>query len=332
MFKWVINKLRGLKISYITYNFFHRKKLQHNQHLYKQLHIKKPVYWNISSEDFARLPQNRPWLDEPGAKEKLIIDEAYLRLPAAVQQYLVQWTEQGFIILENFLSIAEADAVNAEVAKLLQEKKIKPLDNGKIMFAFKQSLLLNKLIRDERITGLFELMFQQPVIPFQTINFLKGSQQRAHSDSIHMTTYPLGYLAAAWFALEDIDDTNGSLFYYPGSQQLPYVLSHDFDHKTGVLQLDPALNFQYEEKIADTIQKADLTKKDFYAKKGDVFLWHANLIHGGNAITDESRTRKSMVVHYFAKDVIKYHEISKRPALLDASTASRNDKIKKGPE
>jgi ectoine hydroxylase len=204
---------------------------------------------------------------------------------------------------------------NRSFYKKLQIKK--PLGNGKIMFAFKQSLLLKKIADDDRITSLFEFIFQQPVIPFQSINFLKGSQQRAHSDSIHMTTYPLGYLSAAWFALEDIDGKNGSLFYYAGSHKLPYVLSPDFDHKSGLLQLDPDTNSRYEERMAAIIATGNLVKTDFYAGKGDVFLWHANLIHGGNAIADISRTRKSMVVHYFAKNVIKYHEISQRPALIE---------------
>jgi hypothetical protein len=55
MFKKVIGKLRDFKFTYIVYNFFHRKRLGHNQQLYKKLHIKKPVYWNVSSEDFAKL-------------------------------------------------------------------------------------------------------------------------------------------------------------------------------------------------------------------------------------------------------------------------------------
>ena len=53
------------------------------------------------------------------------------------------------------------------------------------------------------------------------------------------------------------------------------------------------------------------------AKKGDVFIWHANLIHGGSPIKDHSLTRKSMVIHYYAKDVIKYHEITERPSILE---------------
>jgi ectoine hydroxylase len=317
MFKRAVNRLRDFKFTYVIYNFFHRRKLGHNQAFYKKFRIKKPVYWNVSSEDFANLPQQSPWLDEPGAREALLKHEKYLQLPLVTQQHLLQWMDCGFIILKNFLLPEEADAINDEISLLLEQKKVKPLANGKIMFAFKQSALLKKIVSDERITKLFEFIFQQPVIPFQSINFLKGSQQCAHSDSIHMTTYPLGYLSAAWFALEDIDDKNGSLFYYPGSHKLPYVLSPDFDHKSGLLQLDPDTNSRYEERMAAIIATGNLVKTDFYASKGDVFLWHANLIHGGNAIADMSRTRKSMVVHYFARNVIKYHEISQRPALLE---------------
>jgi hypothetical protein len=33
-------------------------------------------------------------------------------------------------------------------------------------------------------------------------------------------------------------------------------------------------------------------------------------------VINKSLTRKSMVIHYYAKNVIKYHEITERPALL----------------
>jgi hypothetical protein len=34
-------------------------------------------------------------------------------------------------------------------------------------------------------------------------------------------------------------------------------------------------------------------------KKGDVAIWHSNLLHGGAQVVDESRTRHSLAVHYF---------------------------------
>ena len=35
-------------------------------------------------------------------------------------------------------------------------------------------------------------------------------------------------------------------------------------------------------------------------------------------LLDKERTRKSMVFHYYAKDVICYHEITQRPTLKKA--------------
>ena len=57
-----------------------------------------------------------------------------------------------------------------------------------------------------------------------------------------------------------------------------------------------------------------LTQGD--AKKGDVLVWHANLLHGGMPVVHPALTRKSMVAHYFAEGVICYHEISQRPAVM----------------
>ena len=315
--KKIIGRIRTYKPAYIIYNFFHQRELAHNKDLYKKLHIHKPVYWTVSSEDFANLPQHSPWLDEPDAREKILADAQFNQMHADLQHKILHWIDNGFIIWENFLSEQEVGQLNKEIDDLLLQKKIQPLENGKIMFAHKQSAYINKIISDERIMQLFAFIFRQPVIAFQTINFIKGSQQRAHSDSVHMTTYPLGYLSASWFALEDIDADNGSLFYYPGSHRLPYILSPQFDKTAHSLKLNENAYDNYENTIQSVIDQQHLVKEDFHARKGDLFLWHANLIHGGNAILDPSRTRKSMVVHYFAKDVIKYHEISKRPALLN---------------
>jgi ectoine hydroxylase-related dioxygenase (phytanoyl-CoA dioxygenase family) len=66
---------------------------------------------------------------------------------------------------------------------------------------------------------------------FQSINFLTGSEQRTHSDSIHMSTFPLGGMAAAWVALEDITPGNRPLHYYPGSHKLPYYLNADYQNE-----------------------------------------------------------------------------------------------------
>ncbi len=69
--------------------------------------------------------------------------------------------------------------------------------------------------------------------------------------------------------------------------------------------------------IEDLVIRNNYEKREFHARKGDVFVWHANLVHGGAPIINKALTRKSMVIHYYAADVIKYHEITERPSLMD---------------
>ena len=126
-----------------------------------------------------------------------------------------------------------------------------------------------------------------------------------------------GYLIAAWFALEDISIEQGPLSYFPGSHHLPYLTNADYENTSNHWVLDGNANVKYEKKVQDVIAKNNIPKQIFLAKKGDVFIWHANLMHGGEPMLNQELTRKSMVVHYFANDVIAYHEISERPAIFD---------------
>ena len=131
-----------------------------------------------------------------------------------------------------------------------------------------------------------------------------------------MTTEPLGYLAAIWIALEDITEGSGELVYFPGSHKFPYIMSEDYDTGNTSLKLGDHNYPHYEEKMAAIIEKFRPERHTFLAKKGDVLFWHANLLHGGAPISNPGSTRRSMVAHYFAKDVLCYHELSQRPAVF----------------
>ena len=121
------------------------------------------------------------------------------------------------------------EAINKEITNLVEQKKLHFTHDNKLMFANKISSLIKKITLEKKLTNILDFILDKETVPFQTINFLRGSNQRAHSDSIHMTTYPLGYLIAVWIALEDTNMQNGSLFYYPGSHRLPYLLNNDFN-------------------------------------------------------------------------------------------------------
>src|SRR5204863_7606102 len=134
----------------------------------------------------------------------------------------------------------------------------------------------------------------------------------------HTNTGPMGYLIAIWVAREDVAPVSGPLFYYPGSHRLPYVLSEHLDAARNRLVLDETKEVRYAQKIAEVAREAGIEPVEFHAKKGDLLVWHANLIHGGRAIARAGTTRKRLVAHYFAKGVLCYHEVTERPALVEA--------------
>lgn len=309
--------LRAFKPLYVIHNFLNRGKLHHNRFLYKQFGVKKSIFASLKSTDFGTHSADIPWLDRPNALEKLSQHPDFQHFSPAIQEQIRHFVENGYLILRRWLDNEQVVEINTEVEKLLAERKAGFNYTGrKIMAAYEMSPIINHYFRQPELLQLLDFMMGKKIIPFHTINFLEGSEQRAHSDSIHMTTEPQGYLIAAWTALDDCHEGNGPLFYYPKSHRLPYLMSPDYDSGNTKLLLGKDNNRQYEDRIERLLTEKQLEKEYFYAKKGDILLWHANLIHGGSPILQKGTTRKSMVAHYFTEGVLCYHEMSQRPALI----------------
>lgn len=309
--------LRGLKIVYVVNNLLHAKKLRHNRALYRQYGLQKSIFSPVGRHDFRQTSPDIPWLDRPGAEEALLAHPGFARFEAGIREQLLQFVREGFMILEGLEE--DADRLNREVDRLLGAGVADfNYTRKKIMDAHEESELIDReYFRNPRMLELLNFIMGRNVVPFQTINFLEGSEQRAHSDFIHMTTEPLGYLIATWTALEDTHEGNGPLFYYPGSHRLPYITCMDYEAGNTSWQIGGNSYRKYEDYMEALIREKGLEKRYFHARKGDVLVWHANLLHGGSPITRKGATRRSMVAHYFCEGVICYHEITQRPALLN---------------
>lgn len=307
--------IRRLKIAYILYNFFHRKELKHNVALFKKYGLKKKYFSSISSKDFRHLaPESVSAIE----KKDISATEIFQSADAESQKSILSFEENGFLFIRNYLGTEKVDAINEAIGQLIENKTVKFTNKNKIMFAIHHSALLKSIGDDPRLKALLGKLLGGEAVLFQSINFIMGSEQPTHSDSIHMTTYPLGGLLGAWIALDDIDENNGPLHYYPGSHKLPYYLNSDYDNEGSAFLIGKQSYRSYEEMIVSKIAEKGFKKKVFTPKKGDLLIWHANLFHGGEVHKDKHLTRKSMVFHYFKKNSICYHEITQRPALIKA--------------
>lgn len=318
IFKKYTGVLRQFKAVYVINNLLNRKKLEHNKVLYEQYGLNKSIFAPLGKSDFPDPHPDIPWLDRPNALRALEDHPNLREWSAPIQEELQRFVQDGYMILKNFFSDENVDRLNEEIDQLLRDQSLDFNYTGrKVMESFRISPMADAFFRNRQLLKLLSFVMGKPVIPFQTINFIRGSEQSPHSDSIHMTTEPEGYLIAAWIALEDIGPDQGPLEFYPGSHRLPFISTKEYPSGNTHWTIGSESNKKYEKKMVEVVQEQKLQPKTFLAKKGDVLIWHANLIHGGQAIQRDGATRKSMVAHYFCEGVICYHEMSQRPALIE---------------
>lgn len=266
------------------------------------------------------------WLDRPDADREIDRKLNAGVLTESQAEALHSWVRDGFLIASGLLDEASLDATWAAYEAALARGALSPRAFADAAQTLDERQLDPHLIVPEiralqnrpEILRWTDLLFGRRTIPFQTIMGHAGSQQAAHSDSIHMTTYPLGYLVACWVAFEDIRPDSGPLVYYPGSHRLPYLLSADvglapkeFKSKGYSIYSE-----KYEPEIKRICEQAGLREEIFLAKKGDVLFWHANLVHGGSPRANDSVSRKALVCHYFAEGTVTYHDLSGNPTRL----------------
>lgn len=251
--------------------------------------------------------------------------------------------ENGFVvidtqipnaILDNAANDVEGLFLNDHEKQKLSGDVVTYRDSIRIQDAWKVSENVKSIALSDTILHFLEQAYGRNPRPFQTLNFKIGTQQKAHSDTIHFNSIPSGYMCGVWVALEDIKPDSGPLMYYPGSHKLEVVTNQHFldEKKTDLYLLanilmtrtktkklfrfirkmmgkdyrvnDPMSDRyeKYENYIEKFIQDHGLEPEIAIIKKGQALIWAANLLHGGSVIADDSLTRMSQVTHYYFDD------------------------------
>lgn len=205
-----------------------------------------------------------------------------------------RFNNDGYLILENYADTNLCDAIVDEMRFILARANILIEHGLRLSDAWQSCPSIRKLATQENGLAALRQLFGGNPFPFQTLNFPVGTQQKLHSDTIHFDSDPSGYMAGIWVALEDVDEDNGPLVYCPGSHKLPYVTMK----RIGVRNLLEDY-IHYENYIENMIKQSCFPLLKAKIKKGQAFVWHARLIHGGGHQNDKKRTRFSQVTHYF---------------------------------
>ena len=263
---------------------------------------------------------NMPWFESPffnSYLSKLDLNESQLKIASDFNSkgYAIVDLELGDSFINDLLNQID-DLLNKDQAKT-NSSFFSYNSSPRIVDAGEKCPRVIDLALNEKIFEILRFLYKKEPIPFSTINFIKGTEQPLHSDTIHFGTMPKGYLSACWVALEDTDENNGGLCVVEGSHKLK-----DIDYSD--LNIKPAKNMkmveeiyrEYESYVIELISELKLEKKIIPLKKGTALIWSANLLHGGSPIKDESRTRYSQVTHYNFEGCDKYfHPFFSIPSL-----------------
>jgi hypothetical protein len=193
-------------------------------------------------------------------------------------------------------AIPDFDAVAAEVIR--ETSKLLP-GAGRLQDAWRSIDAVRAVATNQHVMKLLAFAYGRKPLPFQTLNFTVGTQQRTHSDTVHFDCFPRNFMCGAWVAYEDTDTSNGALHYVTGSHRLPVLALEDFGIPGSTYRTRDAVSKRYEQALEAYVAKMDLEKRVIPLRKGQALIWTANVFHGGEPIADKSRTRYSQVTHYY---------------------------------
>ncbi len=267
-----------------------------------------------STETFSRF--GGLWIDRVDSDDLLRrkLDSGLISVD--LYRKITNFTRDGFIVLENVVPRDLTRAIREELGRFWEYPPegalIENWTDGKLQFVPPQmslrggvtklldfhafSELARQAIASPQVIEFLSAIFEESPKAFQSLTFWKGSQQAMHKDTAYVQVEPNPMrLAATWIALEDIRPGTGELEYYVGSHRDPDFL---FERQHKWMPINSSEHQSFLESMHADAAKYNHEKKSFLAKEGDVLIWHADLAHGGSAITNKDATRQSLVTHF----------------------------------
>lgn len=256
-----------------------------------------------------------PWIESPFFYELL----KNSNLSDEEKDICIQYHEKGYLIIDLNLDDEQIKEIVKDMYTALEDpttkyhaKHFTYTDSQRIFENWRKSQAIANLTIHPKILKTLSFLYDKEPFPFSTINFIKGSNQPLHSDIIHFHSVPALWMAGVWVALEDVDESNGTLRIVPGSHKWPLYEYHNLNlTHPDQLQNGEEINYrQYENFLIDLIKVKEAKDLNVNLKKGQALIWASNMLHGGcnvEGITDFNKTRLTQANHYFFKGCKEYY-------------------------
>jgi ectoine hydroxylase-related dioxygenase (phytanoyl-CoA dioxygenase family) len=256
------------------------------------------------------------WIDYSDWREELIRRRADGQIDSTMAEQIERFERDGFLILPGAAPEELVEAFQKRIDRAFFEgneqvlyqrpgsNDAEPLRSGtervrtRVVDCFVPLPEALDLFTVPPLRAFLTAIFDAPPLLFQSLSFDQGSQQGLHQDTAYVVVDRPLEMAACWIALQDVEEGSGELIYVPGSHRLP-----DWDFGAGQKHWDSELNgddthHQWSVMLSELEKNSPRGTQHFYAKKGDILIWHADLAHGGATVTNTALRRQSLVGHF----------------------------------
>jgi hypothetical protein len=275
----------------------------------------KPLYAfrSATDKDYGKAVTTNPFPGLPLIESPLFPQrKAELGLTSEEARIADDLHHQGFAVLD--FPDPEIDARIARITSILAPRygvdfadpaSDKTIGERRIQDAWKFDDDVRAIAANQALLDLLSKLYGRRAFPFQTLNFPVGTQQDAHTDTVHFSSLPERFMCGVWLAMEDITAGSGPLFYYPGSQRWP-IMTNALIGRSGAGEKPDSAQHPYAAAWHALCAANRSEPQTFLARKGQALIWTANLLHGGTLQHDATLTRWSQVTHYYFDDCLYY--------------------------
>lgn len=228
--------------------------------------------------------------------------------------------EKGFVILRDFIPHDLLDAYSAVRARLPKDRSLP--DNYWAGWHYPTPFMDCRELLDlgtypELLRALYALIGVEMGLHL-TLTGWVSTERNWHQDTYLNPDYLWSYYAAAWIALDDVSADAGPFELVEGSHTWPALRREKlFQFLTHEERRDPAWPTLTQGEVArvceEEMKERDVVTSTFVPKKGDVLIWHSNLVHRGTEPKNPEAERRALICHYSS--------IARR---LDMSQLARN--------
>jgi len=208
-----------------------------------------------------------------------------------------QWQRDGVLLLEKFLPDDLIECYSELRARLKQP------GGWRCPAPYLYYDQIKEIGLYKELTAMYEHLMGNPMGMHLNLTGWVSTERKWHQDR-YLNPSPVGnHYVAVWMALDDIHPDSGPFEFVRGSHRWP-SMEQDLllRHYPAEMRLRDSwpteTQYDVHRICEEEMARRGSQVEQLLAKKGDVLIWHANLMHRGSKPNVPGTPRKALICHY----------------------------------